>query len=46
MTTVLIAALSAVVLYFGKRWMDARAEVAGLQTQVAILKRRLSRNDR
>lgn len=46
MTTVLIAALSVVVLFVGKRWIDARAEVAGLRTQVAILKRRLTRSDR
>lgn len=42
-TTVLIAALAAVVLYLGKRWIDARSEVAELQAQVAVLKRRLAR---
>jgi hypothetical protein len=45
-TTVLIAALTVVALYFGKRWIDARSEVAELRTQVAILKRRLTRSER
>jgi hypothetical protein len=41
-----IAGLSVGVLYVGKRWIDARAEAADLRTQVAVLKRRLTRNER
>jgi hypothetical protein len=43
MTTAVIAGLSAIALYVGKRWLDARTEVAELRTQVAMLKRRLTR---
>lgn len=43
MVAVLIAALAAVALYLGKRLLDARAEAAQLRTQVAYLKRRLSK---
>jgi hypothetical protein len=32
-----------VALYLGKRLLDARAETAQLRTQVAYLKRRLSK---
>jgi hypothetical protein len=45
-TTALIAGLSATALYVGKRWLDARSEVAELRTQVAMLKRRLTRTGR
>jgi Tfp pilus assembly protein PilN len=41
--TVLIAVLAGVALYLGKRLLDARAEAAQLRTQVAFLKRRLSK---
>jgi hypothetical protein len=44
MSTAVIAGLSAGALYLGKRWLDARAEVAELRTQVALLKRRLTRS--
>lgn len=43
MLTALIAALAGVALYLGKRLLDARAEAAELRTQVAYLKRRLSK---
>jgi cell division protein FtsB len=36
-----IAILSAVVIYLGKKWSDARAENAELRTTVAVLKRRV-----
>lgn len=41
MTTTLIVALSATSLYVGKKWLDARTEVAELKTTIATLKRRL-----
>ena len=44
MSTVVIASLAAGALFLGKRWLDARAEVAELRTQVALLKRRLTRS--
>jgi len=44
-TQVLIAGLSIGALYFAKRWSDARAEIAELQTTVAALKRRLTRRE-
>ena len=46
MTTALIAALMIGVLFLAKRWIDARSEVAALRTQVALLKRRLTRVER
>ena len=44
--TVLIAALAGVVLYLGKQLLDARSETAELRTQVAFLKRQLSKAGR
>ena len=41
MNMAIIIGLSAVVLYLGKRWIGARAEVSDLLAQNAILKRRL-----
>lgn len=41
MTTALIVALSVTILYVGKKWLDARTEVAELKTTVTMLKRRL-----
>jgi len=46
MLTGLITALAGVALYLGKRLLDARAEAAQLRTQVAYLKRRLSKAGR
>jgi hypothetical protein len=46
MTTVLIASLIAIALYLAKRWSDTSAENSQLRTQVASLKRQLSRRDR
>jgi type II secretory pathway pseudopilin PulG len=46
MTTVLIASLIATALYLAKRWSDTSAENSQLRTQVASLKRQLSRRDR
>lgn len=46
MTTVLIASLTAVALYLGKRWSDTSAENTQLRAQVASLKRQLARRDR
>lgn len=43
MVAVFIAALAVVALYLAKRLLDARAEAAQLRTQVAYLKRRLSK---
>ena len=43
MLSAFIAALCVAVLYLGKRWLEARSEVAELRTQVAFLKRRLTR---
>lgn len=45
-TTAIIVGLSAVALYFGKRWIGARAEVSQLQAQVALLKRRIAKGAR
>jgi hypothetical protein len=46
MNTAIIIGLSAAVLYLGKRWLGARAEVSELVAQNALLKRRLARNVR
>lgn len=46
MTTAFIALLAAGIVYLGKKWLDARAEVADLQAQLAILKRRLKHSSR
>jgi type II secretory pathway pseudopilin PulG len=46
MTTVLIASLITTALYLAKRWSDTSAENSQLRTQVASLKRQLSRRDR
>jgi hypothetical protein len=46
MTTVLIAALAALALYLGKRWLDTTAENTQLRAQVASLKRQLARRER
>ena len=46
MTTAFIALLAAGTVYVGKKWLDARAEVADLQAQVTILKRRLKHASR
>lgn len=40
-STVVIALLSAVVIYIGKKWLDTRTENAELRSTVASLKRRL-----
>ena len=42
----IIVGLSAVVLYLGKRWMGAKAEVADLLVQNARLRRRLEKGVR
>jgi hypothetical protein len=39
-TTAVIVGLSAAVLFLGKKWLDARTEVAELRTAIATLKRR------
>lgn len=44
MVTVVIAGLSIIVLYVGKRWIDTRTENVELRMQVALLKRRLTRS--
>jgi hypothetical protein len=44
--TAVILGLSAIVIYFGKRWHRARAEVLELQAQNALLRRRLARSAR
>lgn len=41
MTTAIIVGLSAAVFYLGKKWLDARTEVAELKTAIVALKRRL-----
>jgi len=41
LTTALIVGLSAAVVYFGKKWLDARTEVAELKVAIVTLKRRL-----
>jgi hypothetical protein len=46
MTTVLIASLALTAVYLGKRWNNTSAEKAQLRTQVASLKRQLSRRER
>jgi hypothetical protein len=46
MTTVLIAGLLAITVYFAKRWNDSSAENTQLRAQVASLKRQLARRDR
>lgn len=46
MTTAFIALLAAGTVYVGKKWLDARAEVADLQAQLTILKRRLKHSSR
>lgn len=46
MTTAVIAGLSIIVLFVGKHWIDARSEAANLRTQVAVLKRRLTKTGR
>lgn len=46
MTTVLIATITAMALYFAKRWSDTSAENSQLRAQVASLKRQLARRDR
>jgi hypothetical protein len=46
MTTVVIAALAIISLYFGKRWSDSSVENIQLKAQVASLKRQLARRDR
>lgn len=43
MATVVIAGLSIILLYVGKRWIDTRTENAELRMQLAVLKRRLTR---
>jgi hypothetical protein len=42
----ILIGLSAVVLYLGKRWLTARAEVSDLLMENALLKRRLARSAR
>jgi hypothetical protein len=46
MITALIAALTLIALYCGKRWADSSAENTQLRAQVASLKRQLARRDR
>lgn len=41
MNTAIILGLSAAVVYVGKKWLDARTEVAELRTAIVTLKRRL-----
>ena len=43
MTIALIGGLMIVAVYFGKRWLDANAEIADLRVQVASLKRMLAK---
>ena len=43
MNTAIIIVLSAVVLYLGRRWLGARAQVSELLAQNAVLKRRVAR---
>jgi hypothetical protein len=38
---VIIAVLTGVAMYVGKKWLDTRAENAELRTTIAFLKRRL-----
>jgi hypothetical protein len=42
----LIAALTAGVFYFAKRWRESQAEVGRLELQVASLKRQLVKHGR
>jgi hypothetical protein len=44
--TAVIFGLSAIVIYFGKRWHGAKAEVLELRAQNALLRRRLARSTR
>ncbi|MGB5133114.1 MAG: hypothetical protein WBO00_10885 [Steroidobacteraceae bacterium] len=46
MNTAIVIGLSATVLYLGKRWLGARAEVSELLVQNALLKRRIARSAR
>jgi hypothetical protein len=46
MTTVIIAALTILTLYLGKRWSDSSVENVQLRAQVATLKRQLAKRDR
>jgi len=46
LNTAILIGLSAIVLYLGKRWLTARAEVSELMVQNALLKRRLARSAR
>jgi len=46
MNMAIVIGLSAIVLYLGKRWLSARAEVSELLAQIALLKRRLARSAR
>lgn len=41
LTTAIIVGLSAAAVYLGKKWLDARTEVAELKTAIVVLKRRL-----
>jgi hypothetical protein len=41
LTTAIIVGLSAAVVFIGKKWLDARTEVAELRTAIVTLKRRL-----
>jgi len=41
LNTAIILGLSAAVVYVGKKWLDARTEVAELRTAIVTLKRRL-----
>ena len=46
MTMLLVAFLTGVAAYLGKRWGDSNAENTQLRAQVASLKRQLARRDR
>jgi hypothetical protein len=45
MMTAVICGLAVAALYLGARWNGARAENETLKSQIAALKRRLSRRD-
>ncbi|HKZ72601.1 MAG TPA: hypothetical protein VJ011_00980 [Steroidobacteraceae bacterium] len=46
MTVALIGSLSALALYLAKRWRDSKVENADLRSQIATLKRQLTRHGR
>ncbi len=46
MTTLMIVCLACVSLYFGRGWLDSKAENTQLRTSIAALKRQLARRER